>query len=119
MIHRILLGALLLASAPAAAADLAHETARVEGLRSIREIKRLQAEWGYDAMAGDWKAMAALATPDVEMVLPERNAAGRMGLEDWLRERMGHGADGVPAGRLNARLWFSPIVTLSPWELCW
>jgi ketosteroid isomerase-like protein len=114
LIHRILLGALLLASAPAAAADLAHETARVEDLRSIREIKRLQAEWGYDAMAGDWRAMAALATPDVEMVLAGRNVAGRRGLKDWLRESMGQGVDGVPAGRLNARLWFSPIVTLSP-----
>ncbi|MGZ3264976.1 MAG: nuclear transport factor 2 family protein [Croceibacterium sp.] len=114
MIRRMLGAALLLTAIPAAAQDLARETAKVEDLRSIREIKRLQAEWGYDAMAGDWKAMAALATPDVEMVLPEHNAVGRQGLEDWLRQRMGQGADGIPAGRLNARLWFSPVITLSP-----
>ncbi len=107
------LAALSLLAAPAAGQDRAHETARVDDVRSIREIKRLQAEWGYDAMAGDWKAMAALATPDVEMVLPEHKAVGRQGLEDWLRQRMGQGADGIAKGRLNARIWFSPIVTLS------
>ncbi|HSQ96853.1 MAG TPA: nuclear transport factor 2 family protein [Croceibacterium sp.] len=114
MIRRMLSAALLLTAVPAAAQDLARETAKVEDLRSIREIKRLQAECGYDAMAGDWKAMAALATPDVEMVLPEHNAVGRQGFEHWLRQRMGQGADGVPAGRLNARIWFSPMITLSP-----
>jgi ketosteroid isomerase-like protein len=113
MIHRILLAVLLLAAAPATAQDLARETAKVEDLRSIREIKRLQAEWGYDAMAGDWKAMAALGAPHVEMVLPGGNAVGREALEQWLRQRMGQGADGVSAGRLNARIWFSPVITLS------
>lgn len=113
MIHRILFATLLLAAAPAMPQDLARDTAKVEDLRSIREIKRLQAEWGYDAMAGDWKAMAALGTPYVEMVLPEGNAVGREALEGWLRQRMGRGADGIPAGRLNARIWFSPVVTLS------
>ena len=113
MISRIVLAALLFAAAPASGQDLARQTARVEDLRSIREIKRLQAEWGYDAMAGDWKAMAALGTPYVEMVLPGGNAVGRDALEKWLRERMGQGADGVAAGRLNARLWISPVITLS------
>jgi hypothetical protein len=105
--------AALLIAAPAAAEDLARETAQVEDLRSIREIKRLQAEWGYDAMAGDWRGMAALGAAYAEMVLPGGNAVGREALEAWLRQRMGQGADGVPAGRLNARIWFSPVITLS------
>jgi hypothetical protein len=113
MTLRLAVAALLIFSAPAAAQDLARDTARIEDLRSIREIKRLQAEWGYDAMAGDWKAMAALGAPYVEMVLPGGNQVGRAALEGWLRQRMGHGADGVPAGRLNARIWFSPVITLS------
>ena len=112
MIHRILAAALLF-SATAAANDLAYETAKVEDLRSLREIKRLQAEWGYDAMAGDWKAMAALGTPYVEIVLPGGNTVGRDALEGWLRQRMGQGVDGVPAGRLNARIWLSPVIILS------
>jgi hypothetical protein len=113
LIYRILLAALLITPAPAAAQDLARETAKVEDLRSIREIKRLQAEWGYDAMAGDWKAMAALGAPYVEIVLPEGNTVGREAVEGWLRQRMGQGVDGIAAGRLNARIWFSPVITLS------
>ncbi|MEO6387156.1 MAG: nuclear transport factor 2 family protein [Croceibacterium sp.] len=115
MIRRLLLALFLLCLAPAvhAQADLARETAQVEDLRSIREIKRLQAQWGYLALAGDWKGMAALGTETVEMVLPDGNAKGRAALEQWLRQRMGNGADGIPAGRLNLRLWISPVVTLS------
>jgi hypothetical protein len=78
------LAALLLAPA-AQAQDLAHETAQVEDLRSIREIKRLQAEWGYRAIAGDWKGMAALGTDYVEMVLPGGNREGREAVENGLR----------------------------------
>ena len=108
------LAALLLAPS-VHAQDLRRETARVEDLRSVREIKRLQAQWGYLALAGDWKGMAALGTPEVEMVNPGAgNAVGREALAAWLRQRLGRGADGIPAGRLNLQMWFSPVVTLAP-----
>lgn len=114
MIGRWLLAFAALLLAPTAQAqDLARETAEVEDLRSIREIKRLQAEWGYRAMAGDWKGMAELGTYYVEMVLPGDDPAGREPVERWLREQMGRGVDGMPAGRLNLHLWFSPVITLS------
>jgi ketosteroid isomerase-like protein len=114
MIRRLLLALAALLLAPALhAQDLAHETAKVEDLRSIREIKRLQAQWGYLAMAGDWKTMAALGTDDVRMVLPNGDAVGRASLEQSLRERQGKGADGIPAGGLNLRLYISPVVTLA------
>ena len=103
--------ALLLAPA-AEAQDLARKTAQVEDLRSIREIKRLQAEWGYRAIAGDWKGMAALGTDYVEMVLPGGNREGREAVESGLRQLFG-GTDGIPAGRLNLHVWFSPVITLS------
>lgn len=116
MIRRLLLAfaaMLLLAPAVHAQDDLARQTAKVEDLRSIREIKRLQAQWGYLAMAGDWKGMAALGTDDVRMVLPDGDAVGRAGLEQSLRQRQGGGADGIPAGKLNLRLYLSPVVTLA------
>ncbi len=113
MIRRLLLALAALLLAPAVEAqDLARATARVEDLRSIREIKRLQAEWGYRAIAGDWKGMAALGTDYVEMVLPGGNREGREAVENGLRQLFG-GADGIPAGRLNLHVWFSPVITLS------
>jgi len=115
MIARLLLALAALLLAPTVhAQDLARETAQVEDLRSIREIKRLQALWGHNALAGEWQAMAALGTENVRMVLPTGDAVGRAALEGWLRERMGNGADGVAAGRLNLRLYFSPVITLAP-----
>lgn len=110
----ITLAALLLGPAAQAQDDLARETAKVEDLRSIREIKRLQALWGHNALAGEWSAMAALGTTDVRLVLPDGDAVGPAALERWLRARMGGGADGMPAGRLNLRLWFSPVISLAP-----
>ncbi|MGX7894655.1 nuclear transport factor 2 family protein [Tsuneonella sp. HG222] len=110
---RLLIAAMLLVAAPAAAQDTAHDTAKVEDLRAIREIKRLQAEWGYLAFAGDWKGMAALGTEDVSILLPNGRPTGRAAFAQALRERMGGGADGMPAGRLNARIFTSPVITLS------
>lgn len=112
MIRWLLLFAALLFAPAAHAQDLAHQTAAVEDLRSIREIKRLQAEWGYRAIAGDWHGMADLGTDYVEMVLPGGNRAGREAVEAGLRQLFG-GVDGVPAGRLNLHMWFSPVITLS------
>lgn len=114
MIARRILAVCALLLAPAAhAQDLRRETARVEDLRSVREIKRLQAQWGYLALAGDWKGMAALGTPDVAMLQPTGPTKGREGLEAWLRQRLGNGRDGIPAGRLNLQVWFSPVITLA------
>jgi len=113
MMRLLLIAFAMLLLAPAAQAqDLAHETAQVDDLRSIREIKRLQAEWGYRAIAGDWKGMAALGTEYVEMVLPGGNREGREAVENGLRQLFG-GADGIPAGRLNLQMWFSPVITLA------
>jgi ketosteroid isomerase-like protein len=108
------LAALLLAPTAHAQDDLARETAQVEDLRSIREIKRLQAYWGHLAIAGDWKAMAGLVTEDARVVLAQGDAVGPAGIEEWLRQRMGGGADGIPAGTLNLRLYISPVITLAP-----
>ena len=105
---------LLLAPLPAAAqADMAVETAQVEDLRSIREIKRLQAEWGHMALAGNWDGMARLAAPDVVLALSHGELNGQGALEAWLRTTQGGGSDGIPAGKLNLRFYMSPVITLA------
>jgi len=108
----VLLVALLLAPA-AQAQDLARETAQVEDLRSIREIKRLQALWGHYALAGDWRGMAGLAVEGTVLADGLREYRGRAGVAEWLRETEGRGVDGMPAGRLNLRLYISPVITLA------
>jgi len=117
MIRRLLLALASLCLVPAAAAaqdaDLARQTARVEDLRSLREIKRLQAQWGYLALAGDWRAMAALATDDAVVELSGEEWAGRGGVATWLRSTQGHNSDGMSAGRLNIHLYISPVITLA------
>jgi hypothetical protein len=93
--------------------ELAAETARVDDLTSIRQIKHMQARWGHMAMAGNWKGMAEMLTPDAELVTRGGVITGRAGLESWLRATQGHGADGMPAGRMNLRLFISPVITLA------
>ena len=112
MIRRILLALAALLLAPAAQAQDARETAQVEDLRSIREIKRLQALWGHYALAGEWKAMAGLVAEGTVLAEGLRDYRGRAGIEEWLRETQGRGVDAMPAGRLNLRLYFSPVITL-------
>ena len=119
----ILFSAALL-TAPAAAHeignDAALETARVEDLRSIREIKNLQATWGHLAFHGAFPAMASLLTHDVELVQADGVISGPGAVESWLRETQGGGSgnggsgDALGPGVLNARIFLSPVITLGP-----
>lgn len=120
MIGRLLacLGAALLAMPAAAQAqtDLAVETAKFEDLRSIREIKNLQATWGHLGFHGAFPAMASLVTEDVELVTADGVVTGPMGIHNWLRETQGDGSGAAMfgPGRLNARIFLSPVITLAP-----
>ena len=106
--------ALLLTPVGASAqADLARDTAKVEDLTAIRQIKHMQARWGHMAMAGNWKGMAEMAAPDAEIETRGGIITGRGGLESWLRTVQGHGVDGMQARQMNVRLFMSPVITLA------
>ncbi len=117
MMLRLALPALLLTTvAPISVSAQEREavvTAQVDDLTSIREIKRLQARWGHLALSGDWESMAALATEDAELAMRYGVIEGRGGLEAWLKSTQGHGVDGMPQGRMNVRLYLSPVITLA------
>ena len=106
---------LSLCVAPAAlqAQDLAIETAKLEDLRTIREIKLLQARWGHLAMGGDWHGMAELADERAVLAMRYGEIGGRGGIEAWLKTTQGEGVVGMPAGRFNLRLYLSPVITLA------
>ena len=102
-------------SAQQSGVDLARETARLEDLRSIREIKNLQATWGHLGMLGAFAAMASLTSSDVELVSAGGVITGQEGIRSWLSDAQG--GEGNPVfgpGRLNARIFLSPVITLAP-----
>lgn len=88
--------------------------ARLEDLRSLREIRQLQHLWGHYAEAGRWGDMARLFTAAGVWTDGERTVEGGGALEAFLRETMGAGQDGLAADRLNLRLFLTPVLTLSP-----
>jgi hypothetical protein len=99
-----------LATTPAGAAGL---TARLEDIRSIREIKRLQHLWGHYADAGQWGEMAALFRPEGVWTDGGRTVSGQGAIGAFLRETMGGGAEGLAADRLNLRLFLTSVITLA------
>ncbi|GAA0283493.1 hypothetical protein GCM10009127_26230 [Alteraurantiacibacter aestuarii] len=119
MIRRLILALAVLALVPGMAraqtdqTDIAHYAGEVDDLTAIRQIKHMQARWGHMAMAGNWHGMAAMATPDAEVETRGGIVSGRGGVEAWLRSTQGGGQDGMPAGRMNVRLYLSPVITLS------
>lgn len=101
------------AAAQVAAPDPAVETARLEDLTAIRQIKHLQAHWGHLALRGQWQQMGGLLADDAVIAFQHGELAGRADIVADLRATQGGGADGMPAGRLNLHLWISPVITLA------
>ncbi len=101
------------ALATTSSASAAELTARLEDIRSVREIKRLQHLWGHYADAGQWSDMAALFTDAGVWTDGATTVSSRNEVHALLRRTMGGGADGLAADRLNLRLFLSPVITLS------
>lgn len=96
-----------------ASAEAAELTARLEDLRSLREIKRLQHLWGHYADAGQWAAMADLFHDGGSWTDGERSVSGKAAIRALLAEQMG-GTDGpLAADRLNLHLFMTPVITLA------
>jgi hypothetical protein len=98
-------------------ADSANDAApsvSLADVRAVREIKRLQHAWAHYAQAGQWADMARLFTPQGVWTDGTQSTAGRTDIEAHLRRSMGGGESSLAAGRLNLRLFLSPVITLSP-----
>lgn len=107
------MAAILLAPFAVQAQDLATQTAQVEDLTSVREIKRLQSALGHLAIGGRWENIGALFSDDAVLQWNAVEVRGRDAIISHLRAEQGGGADGMGAGRLNLRLFISPVITLA------
>ena len=94
-------------------ADAGVLTARLQDLRSIREIKRLQHIWGHHAEAGRWADMAELFAAGGSWTDGSRTIEGQSALRDFLRASMGSGNEPLAPGQLNLRLFLTPVITLA------
>ena len=101
-----------LAQSPTARSD-AELTARLQDLRSLREIRGLQHSWGHLAEGGRWSDMAALFASAGVWTDGSRTVEGPAAIGAFLRDTMGGGSDGLPPGRLNLRLFLTPVITLA------
>jgi ketosteroid isomerase-like protein len=112
VVATIAIGASPLA-AQAVPSDPSIETARLEDLTAIRQIKHLQAHWGHLALRGQWQAMADLLTDDAVLASRHGELTGRDEILADLREQQGDGTEGLLPGLLNLHLWISPVITLA------
>ena len=88
---------------------LAHDVARVEALRDVKDLQRAYAQY---AQFGLWEEMAALFASDAELVWGEQTLRGRDAIAGWLRTRMG-GTRGLTAGAMRTELIDQPLANLS------
>lgn len=100
--------------APPKAGHAAELTARLEDIRSLREIKRLQHLWGHYADAGQWAEMAGLFTASGVWTDGGATISGHGDIEALLGQQMGGGAHSLAADRINLRLFMTPVITLAP-----
>jgi len=107
-------GGAALAQSPAPDASDAELSARLQDLRSLREIRQLQHLWGHYAEAGRWSDMGALFARSGVWTDGTHTAEGSEGVGAFLRETMGAGSGGLAADRLNLRLFLTPVITLAP-----
>jgi hypothetical protein len=91
------------ALATTSSASAAELTARLEDIRSVREIKRLQHLWGHYADAGQWSDMAALFTDAGVWTDGATTVSSRNEVHALLRRTMG----GVPMAWPRTGLTFA------------
>ena len=70
-------------------------------------------QWGYRALAGDWKGMAALGTDDVRWSCRAATPRAARRSSSGCASAWAAASTACPPGRLNLRLYFSPVITLA------
>ena len=110
----------LLAAVPAQADPaldaFAREVERTEGVRQVKDLQRLLAQY---AQFGLWNEVGALFAPDAVFTFdgsvgPAQTATGPQAIAAFLRARYGGGYEGTSARGLSTIMIDSPVANLSP-----
>ncbi|MFO7324516.1 MAG: nuclear transport factor 2 family protein [Pseudomonadota bacterium] len=103
----------VLAVVQAHAAEEAHALVRdVARLESLRTVKDLQRHYAQYTQAGLWDEAASLFSRDARLVNGSEEIRGRAAIERWLAKR-GGGSRGLPRGALHIEFIDEPLVNLS------
>ncbi|WP_298163231.1 nuclear transport factor 2 family protein [Brevundimonas sp.] len=96
-----------------ASGEVAVVEAEIERAGALRAAKTLQYAYAQFGEYGLWSEMAALFSLGGELVIGDRTIAGPAAIETYLRDEIGQGRDGLPAGSVNTQLMMAPVVTLA------
>lgn len=105
----------------AMAADIADDSAiqllrleqAVDRAAGIRAAKRLQRSYAQFSQFGLWGAMADLFASDGRLDYGLEHAVGRDAIHTFLRDRLGHGHEGLGVDEMHLQMNITPVVTLA------
>ncbi len=87
--------------------------ARLQGIESVRAIKRLQYAYGHYTELGLWNDFADLFAENAATNY-QQGAQGREGVRKLFLEQVGQGRLGLADGRIYPHILFQPVIHLGP-----
>jgi hypothetical protein len=85
----------------------------LEGIGSVRAIKRVQLAYGHYVEFGLWNDFADLFTDDA-ITNYQQSARGREAVRRLFFDQVGQGKLGLSDGRIYPHILFQPVITLAP-----
>lgn len=90
--------------------ELARDVDRAESMRAIKSLQRTYAQY---SQYGLWKQMADLFARNGSFIFDDETVKGPKAIGEFLREREGHGHEGLQAGEIHAQILDHPVVNLA------
>src|SRR5262249_34884193 len=87
--------------------------ARLDGIESIRAIKRVQSAYGHYVELGLWNDFADLFTDDA-ITNYQQGVRGRAEVRKLFFDQVGQGKLGLAEGRIYPHILFQPVINLGP-----
>src|SRR6516165_5154568 len=87
--------------------------ARIEGIESVRAIKRLQYAYGHYVELGLWNDFADLFAEDA-VTNYQQGVRGQEAIRRLFLDQVGQGKLGLAEGRIYPHILFQPVITLAP-----